>query len=246
MKRLGGFSGISSGLNAAYSKWVSSTYGFESIGKNLSIHYTSDLSRHTAHRMRIGDDVRIDKGAWLYVVPPEGEYQEHEPALIIGDRTLIARHSQIGARKRVHIDSDVTLSVSVLIIDHLHAYEEITLPINQQGLTDGGSIHIKQGCWIGHGAAIICDKGELVLGRNCVVAANAVVTKSFPSYSVIAGNPARIVRQYDFEKSEWTLGATRTGVAEEERVVNANSKPIDLKKKSQDDSLKESSGRCAE
>jgi acetyltransferase-like isoleucine patch superfamily enzyme len=49
----------------------------------------------------------------------------------------------------------------------------------------------------GQRAAIVCTRGDLVLGRNCVVAANAVVTRSFPPYSVIFGNPARVNKQFD-------------------------------------------------
>ena len=110
------------------------------------------------------------------------------------------------------------LSPSVLIIDHTHANEDLDLPIKDQGITEGGRIRIEQGCWIGRGAAIVCDKGELVLGRNSVVAANAVVTRSFPAYSVIAGNPARVVKQYDTQKGAWVLGAVRPSNGEAERA----------------------------
>jgi acetyltransferase-like isoleucine patch superfamily enzyme len=52
----------------------------------------------------------------------------------------------------------------------------------------------------------MCSRGELVLGRNCVVAAHSVVTRSAPPYSVLSGNPAMIVRQYDPEKGVWRMG----------------------------------------
>jgi acetyltransferase-like isoleucine patch superfamily enzyme len=55
----------------------------------------------------------------------------------------------------------------------------------------------------------VCDKGELVLGRNCVVAANSLVTRSFPPHCLIAGNPARVVQQFDPVKNEWVLGGAR-------------------------------------
>jgi acetyltransferase-like isoleucine patch superfamily enzyme len=54
-----------------------------------------------------------------------------------------------------------------------------------------GKIILKDDVWIGVGATILSG---VELGQGCVVAAGAVVTKSFPPYSVIGGNPARIIR----------------------------------------------------
>ena len=115
----------------------------------------------------------------------------------------------ISARNCIHLEEDVILSPSVLIMDHAHGYEDVRLPVDQQGITEGGRIRIERGCWIGHGAAIVCNEGELVLGRNSVVAANSLVTRSIPPYSVAAGNPSRVVKQYDRAEGRWVLGARR-------------------------------------
>ena len=56
---------------------------------------------------------------------------------------------------------------------------------------------------------IVCEQGELVIGRNCVIGANCVIARSIPPYSVVAGNPAKIVKQYDLEKGKWVLGCIR-------------------------------------
>jgi phosphonate metabolism protein (transferase hexapeptide repeat family) len=53
-------------------------------------------------------------------------------------------------------------------------------------------VHIGHDVWIGHGAIVLPGRG---IGTGAVVAAGAVVTKDVPAYSIVAGNPARIVRR---------------------------------------------------
>jgi acetyltransferase-like isoleucine patch superfamily enzyme len=197
---------ISRGLTKFHSLWVSLTYPFASRGRNLSIHYAADLKRPMARRIKLGSDVQIGKDAWLNI--PLGDTDA--PAIIIEDNCVVGRRSQISARNCIHLERDVILSASVILMDHNHAYEDVTLPIRDQGVTAGGRIRIEQGCWIGHGAAIVCDKGELVLGRNSVVATNAVVTRSCPPYSVVSGNPARVIKQFDPVRQAWVLGSSRS------------------------------------
>ena len=43
----------------------------------------------------------------------------------------------------------------------------------------------------------------VTIGEGSMVAAGSIVTKSVPAGVVVAGNPARIVKQYDFEKKKW-------------------------------------------
>jgi len=210
-------------LTKLYSLWVSVTYPFAARGSKLSIHPSVDLLRPMARRIKLGNCVFIGKDAWLNVT--DSLDQDNAPAIIIGDNCAIARRSQISAKNCVHLERDVILSPSVLIMDHSHAYENVTLPIREQGATEGGKIRIQKGCWIGHGAAIICDKGELILGRNSVVAANAVVTRSCPPYSVLSGNPAKVVKQFDPNRKTWVLGSSRSAesVSDGQRVQECRS-----------------------
>jgi acetyltransferase-like isoleucine patch superfamily enzyme len=189
-------------LTNLYSTWVRMTYPFASIGRDVQIHYTWDTRKYLAHRMSIGSSVLIGKDVQFGISSPDRE-KKGDPVIIVGDNCVIVRRVQISARNCVHLERDVVLAASVLVMDHNHGYENVDLPIRDQGDTSGGKIRIGQGSWVGYGAAIVCSEGELVLGRNCVVAANSLVTRSFPPYCVIAGNPARVVRQFDPVKKCW-------------------------------------------
>ena len=50
---------------------------------------------------------------------------------------------------------------------------------------------------------ILAKRGTVVVGRNSVVGAYAVVTESCPPYSIVVGNPARVVRQFDPTSQSW-------------------------------------------
>lgn len=193
-------------LTKLYSVWVSGTYPFLRRGRKLSIHYTCDV--RNPDLMEVGDDVIVHKDVWLHAWP-NGD-RAPGPAVSVGDRCLIGRRSHISGRNGIVIEPDVIVSAGVLIQDHGHAYEDVTASIRLQGLVAGGKIRVGQGSWIGQGAAIVCTEGELVLGPNCVVAANAVVTRSAPGFSVLVGNPARVVKQFDQRKGAWVLGSTST------------------------------------
>jgi acetyltransferase-like isoleucine patch superfamily enzyme len=180
-------------LTKLYTLWLGATYPFASIGRNLSVHYTCVLNRAKAPQIKLGSSLIIKKDVWLNVlVEATGE-----PKIIIDDNCWIGARSIISAKNRVHLERDVTLDTSVLIMDHSHGYEDIGRPSREQPSPPGGRIRIGQGCRIGHGAAIICPRGELVLGPNCVVVPNSLVTASAPPHSLVSGNPARVIGELD-------------------------------------------------
>jgi acetyltransferase-like isoleucine patch superfamily enzyme len=153
----------------------------------------------------IGDFVTLHQDVWLSA--HESEEKVGPPSLIIDGPSLIGRRSHIFAKNRIHIEADVISAASVLIQDHGPSFDDPSIPIRYQGAAKGGTIRIGRGTWIGQGAAIVCEDGELTLGPNCVVAANSVVTRSAPAYSLLSGNPARIVKQFDPSRGVWILGS---------------------------------------
>ena len=91
----------------------------------------------------------------------------------------------------IEIGPNVLLGPNVFVADHSHEFSDISKPIRGQGATEPGKVIIEEGCWFGHNSVVIAHKGrEVRIGRNSVIGANAVVTKSFPPFSILGGVPA--------------------------------------------------------
>jgi acetyltransferase-like isoleucine patch superfamily enzyme len=180
--------------------WLKSTYPFASMGRGASVHYSCEIKRSTAHSISIGDRVVFAQDVWINVVSGEAT---SNPKIVLGRGCQIGRRATISSRNRIVLEDDVLLAPSVLIMDHNHEYGDPDRPIHAQGVTAGGTIRIEKNCWLGHGAVIVCNHGELTIGRNSVVGANAVVTRSIPPFSVVAGNPAKVIKTFDQVTGKW-------------------------------------------
>lgn len=88
----------------------------------------------------------------------------------------------------------------VHVTDHSHGYEDIDMPISKQPLISKGPVIIEDEYWLGFSCEILSG---VHIGRHSIIAARAVVTKDVPPYSIVAGNPARIVKKYNFETNKW-------------------------------------------
>lgn len=99
----------------------------------------------------------------------------------------------------VTIGNNVILAQNIVMSGLNHNYTNIEVPIYLQGETVA-NITIEDDCWIGANAVITAG---VTVGKHSVVAGGAVVTKSIPPFSVAVGNPARVIKQYDFESKAW-------------------------------------------
>lgn len=124
----------------------------------------------------------------------------YNPVIKIGEGTSIGKYCTLSSINRVEIGKHVLFAGQVHITDHSHGYEDINRPITPQKLITKGPVEIEDDCWLGYGCEILSG---VHIGKHCVVAARAVVTKDVPAYSIVAGNPARIVKQYNFDTKQW-------------------------------------------
>ncbi len=80
-----------------------------------------------------------------------------------------------------------------------HNYEKLNTPSCEQGITVT-DVKIGNYCFVGMNAKIFPG---VTIGDNVIVGANSIVTHDIPSYSVVVGAPAKIIKKYDFDKKHW-------------------------------------------
>lgn len=166
------------------------------VGKGAII--CNPLRVQGGQNIHVGKKVQIAQRCWLAALPLTGE---HEAQLIISDGTFIGDYNHIFATRSIVIEEKVLTANHVYISDNLHGYEDINTPIVEQPIKQLNNVVIGKGSWIGENVCIIGAS----IGKNCVIGANAVVTKDIPDYSVAVGVPAKVIKRYNLEKKEWEI-----------------------------------------
>ena len=103
----------------------------------------------------------------------------------IGNNVVIMNGSLMMASGGIIIEDNTMLAANVQLISNNHDLE-------RRSIITCLPIHIKKNCWIGAGATIL--RG-ITIGENSVVGAGSVVTKDVPDNTIVAGNPAKIIRK---------------------------------------------------
>lgn len=120
----------------------------------------------------------------------------------VGD-VLIGNRSRIGMSNvligPVTIGNDVILAQNIVMSGLNHGYEDISIPIHKQPVTKK-RITLEDEAWIGANVVVVAG---VTIGKHSVVAAGSVVTKDVPPYSVVVGNPAKVIKKFNPETDAW-------------------------------------------
>ena len=108
--------------------------------------------------------------------------------LRLGDRSSLGDFSCL--QGDISIGSDVMMAPRCALIADNHRYNDLSRPMNTQG-TDFQKIVIGNDVWLGYGVIILPG---VTIGDGAVCAAGAVVTKDVAPYSVVGGNPAKLIK----------------------------------------------------
>ncbi len=117
------------------------------------------------------------------------------PHIEIGDNCDFGEYNHITSTNKIIIGNNVLTGRWVTISDNSHGkttHDMMDMPPTQRPIYSKGPVVIGDNVWIGDKATILPN---VSIGKGAIIAANSVVTKDVPEYSVFAGNPAKIIKQ---------------------------------------------------
>lgn len=165
---------------------------FAKMGHGVYIGWLSQLVG--SEYIQIGDYVSIGKGTYLCAWDKYQE-QSFNPQIILCERVIVGPNAHITACNSIKIGKNTLLGKWVTITDNSHGDTSIdtrSYPPISRLLVSKGKVVIGENVWIGDKATILPG---VSIGDGSVIGANAVVTKDVPPYSVVVGNPARIINK---------------------------------------------------
>ncbi len=160
--------------NIVFGKWVKIDYGV----------YLSGLGRG---KLIIGDSSGIGSYSQLVISTSFNNLGEY---IHIGKHVGIGQFASIGGSGGVTIGNHTIIGQYFSCHPENHNYGNPNQLIKDQGTTRG-KITIGENCWIGAKVTVLAG---VTIGDNSIVAAGAVVNKSMPPNSIIAGVPARVIK----------------------------------------------------
>ena len=153
---------------------------YQHRGRHSVIHHSARMDTPPYRKFSLGDYSVIESFACINNAVGD---------VMIGDHTRIGLHNTIIGP--VTIGSHVNLAQGITITALNHNFEDSEKRIDEQGVSTSAVV-IEDDIWIGANAVILPG---VTIGHHSVVAAGAVVTKDVPPHSLVAGVPAKVIKQ---------------------------------------------------
>lgn len=126
--------------------------------------------------LKVGTNVNVETGAIF------------NPNIEIGDNSTIGVNCEIIGKAR--IGNNVLMGPEVILYAQNHNFRDKNTLICNQGYEEEKGVIIEDDIWIGRRVIILPG---VTVKKGTVIGAGSIVTKTFPEYSVIGGNPAKVI-----------------------------------------------------
>lgn len=185
---------------------------YKKVVRIVDLLFSAWLKRNIPHAVRSSDiyhGATIVGGKYLFIgekslIRKHANIQaidnlngdDFTPQIIIGNHCDIGEFSNILAINNITLGNHVLIGRRVTIVDHAHgevSMDFLTQHPSERKIVSKGPVYIDDDVWI-------CDKvticADVHIGKGCVIAANSVVTRDCPPYSLIGGVPAKVIKQF--------------------------------------------------
>jgi len=165
------------------------------VGKNSFVDNTVQVFGW--NNTLIGENTSVGEGSVLIV---NNRTTTSEKKIVIGDKCIIGRNNFFSAGNSIRLREYVMTTYGCRFLGANHHFNDPSQPYILTGVSNENDIYIGVNCWIGFGVTVI---GNVRIGHGSVIGADSLISKDVPPFSVVIGNPQRIIRRYDFNKKEW-------------------------------------------
>lgn len=167
------------------------------IGKNSKVGLLHNFLN--GKYIEIGDRTSIGRYSKLQCFDKNNNIR-YNPSIKIGNDCMMGQNCSIMSADSIIIEDNVLMASYITIVNENHGMDlESKFNYRRQPLTTA-PILIKEGAWIGERCCILSG---VSIGKKSIIGSGSVVTKPIPDYCIAVGNPARVIKEWDFEMHEW-------------------------------------------
>lgn len=154
--------------------------------------------------IRIGNNFTSGFGCRIEAFPTN---MNGNVCIEIGHNVQINDYVHIGSVNSIIIGNNVLMASKIYITDHNHGSyslsnsdDPMSIPLSRPSI--GFPVVIEDNVWLGES---VCVLPGVTIGKGSVIGALSVVTKSIPPFSIAVGSPAKVIKQFDFDKEVWVI-----------------------------------------
>jgi acetyltransferase-like isoleucine patch superfamily enzyme len=144
----------------------------------------------------IGDYSVVSEHTWINV---NQRFPNHRH-IIIGSNCYIGRRNIFSSGNQIIIGDYFMSGVECKLLGADHIFDDPCRPYISTGVTSDKSIKIGTNVWLGAGVIVI---GNITIGSGSVIGAGTLINKDVPPFSLVIGNPGRIIKRYSFTEKKW-------------------------------------------
>ncbi|MFA7345423.1 MAG: acyltransferase [Terrimicrobiaceae bacterium] len=148
-----------------------------------------------AARVRLENGVVVSEGTVINAIN-----FPRKCAVDIGAFSYIGRFNYLNAGLELRLGPFTLTGPFCQFLGVDHEMSAPSVPYAFSGPGDSGLIELGANCWLG---SSVCILKNVTIGHGSVIGAGSIVTKSTPPFSMVVGNPGRVIKRYSFSKKQW-------------------------------------------